>query len=129
MASVKSKNTKPEKIVRSLLHGLGYRFRIHKKDLPGNPDIVLPKYKTVLFVHGCFWHQHEGCPKSVRPQSRKDFWNTKLNENITRDKANLEKLRRFGWDVHVIWECQTFDLDQLKTYLITLMSEKTSGKE
>ena len=107
MASVRSTNTKPEKKVRTLLHAEGYRFRIHRKDLPGNPDIVLVKYKKVIFVHGCFWHQHIGCPKAKRPNTRKEFWDKKLNENIKRDKWNLLELEKFGWDSYIIWECQT----------------------
>jgi len=107
MASVRSKDTKPEKRVRFLLHALGYRFRIHRKDLPGNPDIVLVKYKKVIFVHGCFWHQHTGCPKANRPGTRKEFWDKKLNENIERDKRNLREIEELGWVSHIIWECQT----------------------
>lgn len=107
MASVRSKNTKPEKIVRSLLHAEGYRFRIHRKNLPGNPDIVLVKYNKVIFVHGCFWHQHIGCPKANRPNTRRGFWDKKLNENIKRDRWNLRELEELGWDSHIIWECQT----------------------
>ena len=107
MASVHSKDTKPERKVRSLLHALGYRFRICRKDLPGNPDIVLVKYKKVIFVHGCFWHQHAGCPKAKRPNTRKEFWDKKLNENIERDKRSLYELEELGWISHIIWECQT----------------------
>ncbi len=113
MASVGSTDTKPEKIVRSLLHRLGFRFRLHRKDLPGSPDIVLPKYKTVIFVHGCFWHQHKGCAKSKRPDTRKEFWNHKLDQNIIRDERNITTLNNMGWTVYVIWECQTFDIEQL----------------
>ncbi len=107
MASVRSKDTKPEKKVRSLLHAFGYRFRIHRKDLPGNPDIVLVKHKKVIFVHGCFWHQHDGCPKAKRPSTRKKFWDRKLNENIKRDKRNRRELEELGWISNIIWECQT----------------------
>lgn len=107
MASVGAKNTKPELLVRSLLHGLGYRFRLHRKDLPGCPDIILPKYKKIFMVHGCFWHQHPGCPKSKRPTTRVEFWDKKLDDNIARDKTNIQKLEGAGWTVHVIWECQT----------------------
>jgi DNA mismatch endonuclease (patch repair protein) len=117
MASVGSANTKPEKIVRSILHGLGYRFRLHRKDLPGSPDIVLPKYKKVIFVHGCFWHQHDGCPKSKRPTSRTEFWNKKLDGNIHRDKKNISQLQALGWTVDIIWECQTFDVKELRNCL------------
>lgn len=123
MASVKSSNTKPEIIVRSLLHRLGYRFRLHRKDLPGCPDIVLPKYKKVFFVHGCFWHQHQDCPKSKRPKSRKEFWDNKLDGNVKRDKQHLTKLGSMGWTVHVIWECQTFDLEQLQDKIKNIFND------
>jgi DNA mismatch endonuclease, patch repair protein len=107
MASVHSKDTKPERKVRSLLHARGYRFRIHRKNLPGSPDIVLAKHKKVIFVHGCFWHQHAGCPKANRPGTRKEFWDKKLDENIERDKRNLRELEKLRWICHTIWECQT----------------------
>ena len=104
MSSVKTKNTKPEILVRSILHKSGLRFRLHRKDLPGSPDIVLPKYKTAIFVHGCFWHGHD-CPKGRRPASNQEFWNEKLDKNIERDKANYISLQSLGWSVKVIWEC------------------------
>ncbi len=106
MAKIKGKDTKPEKIIRSLLHKMGYRFRLHRRDLPGNPDIVLPKYKKVIFVHGCFWHGHKGCPRSEKPSSNKNFWNEKLTKNIERDKQNQRKLNELGWVSLVIWQCQ-----------------------
>lgn len=118
MSRVKSKNTKPELMIRSILHKEGYRFRVHRKDLPGKPDIVLPRYKTVIFVHGCFWHQHEGCPDSKRPSTNIEFWNSKLNENIARDKKNKIKLRELGWEVFVIWECEIKDIENLKKKLL-----------
>ena len=104
MSSVKTKNTKPEILVRSILHKSGLHFRLHRKDLPGSPDIVLPKYKTAIFVHGCFWHGHD-CPKGCRPASNQEFWNEKLDKNIERDKANYISLQSLGWSVKVIWEC------------------------
>ena len=106
MAKIKGKDTKPEKIIRSLLHKMGYCFRLHRRDLPGNPDIVLPKYKKVIFVHGCFWHGHKGCPRSEKPSSNKNFWNEKLTKNIERDKQNQRKLNELGWVSLVIWQCQ-----------------------
>lgn len=106
MAKIKGKDTKPEKIIRSLLHKMGYRFRLHRRDLPGNPDIVLPKYKKGIFVHGCFWHGHKGCPRSEKPSSNKNFWNEKLTKNIERDKQNQRKLNELGWVSLVIWQCQ-----------------------
>ncbi len=106
MSRIRSKNTKPELIVRSLLHRLGFRFRLHVKDLPGKPDIVLPKYKTVIFVHGCFWHRHNDCKNSVIPKSRTKWWLEKLDGNVKRDKKALENLSVLGWKTIVIWECE-----------------------
>ena len=105
MSSVRSKNTKPEMYVRSTLHNNGLRFRLHRKDLPGSPDIVLTKFKTVIFVNGCFWHGHN-CPKGRRPASNLDFWNEKLDQNLRRDEENYTSLREMGWRVVVIWECE-----------------------
>ena len=106
MAKVKGKDTTPEKIVRRCLHKAGFRFRLHRKDLPGKPDIVLPKYKTVIFVHGCFWHGHEGCSRSRRPTTNVDFWIDKLDRNICRDQGYHAALREMGWKVIVVWECE-----------------------
>ena len=106
MSRVRGRDSAIEKTLRSLLHGKGLRFRKNVKSLPGKPDIVLPKYKTVIFVHGCFWHQHEGCRKSGRPTSNKEFWNTKLDGNIERDKKNIHLLKEAGWKVIVVWECE-----------------------
>lgn len=105
MSNVRSKNTKPELKVRSLLHRLGYRFRIHRKDLPGKPDIVLPKYHLAIFVHGCFWHQHPGCNRAKLPKKNRIFWEAKLIGNAKRDSVVQEKLKKIGWNVLVIWEC------------------------
>lgn len=105
MSSVRSKNTKPETAIRRLLHGRGFRFRLHRKDLPGKPDLVLPKYRTVIFVDGCFWHQHLGCRKSVLPKTNADFWQRKLASNVARDKLMVEQLQAQGWKVIRIWEC------------------------
>lgn len=123
MAAVRSKNTKPEKKVRSVLHSLGYRFRIHCKDLPGNPDIVLPKYKKIIFVNGCFWHQHPNCQKSKRPTTRRAFWDTKLDETIKRDKRNLKKLAYMGWSTHIIWECQIKSDANLENILLKIFAK------
>ncbi len=106
MSAVKGKDTKPEILVRKWLHAAGYRFRLHVKDLPGKPDIVLPKYKTVIFVNGCFWHQHAGCKHASIPTSNIDFWVKKLTSNIERDKKNYQELKKAGWTVTVIWECE-----------------------
>ena len=106
MSAIKSKNTKPEIAVRKLLHSMGYRFRLHRKDLPGSPDIVLPKYKTVIFVHGCFWHRHENCKYASTPKTRREFWENKFKSNVKRDKEIQEKIKNLDWRSVVIWECE-----------------------
>jgi DNA mismatch endonuclease (patch repair protein) len=113
MSKIKSKNTRPEIKVRSFLHQLGYRFRLHRNDLPGKPDIVLPKYKTVIFVHGCFWHRHQGCRYAYAPKSRVKFWEEKFQQNVARDRTKTEKLKQSGWFVMVIWECETKNNEKL----------------
>lgn len=117
MARVKNRNTTPELVVRKLLHRNGFRFRVQRKDLPGKPDIVLSKYHTVIFVHGCFWHSHPGCPRAARPASNTDFWNEKLDKNVRRDIEARDKLRSLGWRVLVIWQCQTKDLGSLEALI------------
>ena len=111
MSAIKSKNTKPEIKVRKILHSMGYRFRLHRKDLPGSPDIVLPKYKTIIFVHGCFWHRHENCKYASTPKTRQEFWEAKFRENINRDKLNQENLSSKGWKIIIVWECEIKDKD------------------
>ncbi|MCI8209408.1 very short patch repair endonuclease [Pseudomonas sp. S25] len=106
MSGIRGKDTKPELIVRSFLHAQGYRFRLHRKDLPGKPDIVLPRLKVCIFVHGCFWHRHVGCRYAVMPKSRVDFWTEKLEANVDRDRKTLENLDRCGWNVFIVWECE-----------------------
>lgn len=106
MSRIRSANTKPEIILRSVLHRLGFRFRVHRRDLPGRPDIVLPKYHTIIFVHGCFWHQHPGCVEAVRPKSNENYWTAKLEGNVKRDKKNCQALRHEGWRVFRFWECE-----------------------
>jgi DNA mismatch endonuclease (patch repair protein) len=106
MSRIRSRDTGPELLVRSALHRAGYRFRLHSKDLPGRPDIVLPKYRTVVFVHGCFWHRHPGCRFAYTPKSRVAFWNDKFRANVGRDRRNARALRAIGWKVITVWECQ-----------------------
>lgn len=106
MSRIKSKNTKPELRLRSFLHNLGFRFRVNRKDLPGKPDIVFRKYKTVIFVHGCFWHRHPNCKSASTPKSNTDFWEKKFAANVKRDRKNKEDLERMGWRVIIVWECQ-----------------------
>ena len=106
MSRIRSSNTKPEETVRKYLFSKGFRFRKNDKRYPGRPDIVLPKYKTIIFVHGCFWHCHAGCPDFVLPKSNHDYWKEKLERNRNRDCENIEKLRNSGWRVIVVWECE-----------------------
>jgi DNA mismatch endonuclease (patch repair protein) len=107
MAAIKGSNTRPERRVRSMLHALGYRFRLHRKDLPGKPDIVLPKYRTVIFVHGCFWHCHDCKYGSPKPATNAAFWAAKRAGNVMRDKNNTAQLESLGWQAETIWECET----------------------
>lgn len=120
MARVKNKNTAPEVQVRKLLHRLRYRFRLHRRDLPGSPDIVLPRHQKVIFVHGCFWHGHN-CPRGKRPATRREFWNAKLDKNRERDSANQRKLQELGWQVLVIWDCELKDEDALTSKLMEFL--------
>lgn len=106
MASVRQKNTRPEVLLRQALHRLGLRFRIHRRDLPGTPDIVLPSHRTVIFVHGCFWHRHEGCRRTTLPATKTAFWADKFSKNVERDRKVQKALITLNWRVVVIWECQ-----------------------
>lgn len=123
MARVRSKDTKPEMLVRRLVHGLGYRYRLHDKRLPGTPDMVFTGRKKVIFVHGCFWHRHPGCPLARLPKSRLDFWLPKLEGNRERDLRQLEALRAKGWEPMIIWECEVKDLDSLIQKLHGFLAE------
>lgn len=129
MAAVKSKNTKPEMQVRKILHSLGYRFRLHRKDLPGKPDIVLPKFKTVIFINGCFWHQHVGCKHASIPQTNTEFWEKKLSNNVERDRKNYQALFDMGWKVLVIWECEVKKLISDKVRLNEILNEESISKK
>ena len=119
MSRIRSKDTKPELIVRSFLHRMGYRFRLHRKDLPGIPDIVLPRYKSVILVHGCFWHRHPGCKYAYSPKSNVAKWNKKFEDNIQRDIQVKEELKVLGWTIITIWECEVLS----KTYEPTLIED------
>src|SRR4051794_13648069 len=103
MARIRGKATGPELRVRKAAHALGLRFRLHRKDLPGNPDLVFPRYRTVVFVHGCFWHQHRNCRRASKPKSRTEYWGPKLERNIARDLNNAQRLRDIGWRVAILW--------------------------
>jgi DNA mismatch endonuclease, patch repair protein len=118
MSRIHSKNTKPEKIVRSMLFSLGFRFRINRKDLPGKPDVVLPRYKTVIFVHGCFWHRHN-CKDATMPKSNTDFWEKKFSANVERDKRVKVELEDLGWRVITVWSCELKDMETLKSRLVS----------
>lgn len=107
MSRIRSKDTKPEIAVRSMLHRSGYRFRLHVKNLPGKPDIVLPKYNTIIFVNGCFWHRHQGCKYAYNPKTHVQFWRKKFKDNVVRQKAIIKKLNNLGWKVKIVWECET----------------------
>ncbi len=123
MSRIKGKNTKPELIVRKMMHGMGYRFRLHRQDLPGCPDIVLPKYGTVIFVHGCYWHRHKGCRLAYIPKTRVEFWTKKFEGNVKRDRKHRVELKKLGWNVGVIWECETQDHDILYGCIENIMDE------
>lgn len=120
MSRIKSTDTKPEKLVRSLVHRMGYRFRLHRKDMPGKPDLVLPRCNTVVFVHGCFWHGHT-CKSGHKPKSNKRYWNKKLDGNKERDRKNARALRRQGWKVIIVWECETANEAKLERRLRRLL--------
>lgn len=122
MSRIRDRDTKPEKRVRSLLHGMGYRFRLHRKDLPGRPDIVLPKYRTAIFVHGCFWHHHRGCKYAYQPKSRVEFWKEKFRQNVERDSRKKRALRKLGWRVIIVWECELEDSESLVKKLRNLQT-------
>lgn len=113
MSRVKGRDTKPEIVVRSIIHRMGFRFRLHQRDLPGTPDIVLPRHKKVVLIHGCFWHSHKGCSRSKRPTTNVEFWNSKIEGNIERDKRSCRSLRRMGWKVLVVWQCETRNPEKL----------------
>ncbi len=117
MSHIKGRDTGPERLVRRLLHRLGFRFRLHVRDLPGTPDIVLPKYKAVIFVNGCFWHGHEGCPRATIPATRRDFWIKKISAAKERDKRAEAALTAAGWRVLMLWQCELKDLAALEERL------------
>lgn len=133
MRQIKSRDMKPEVAVRKLVHALGFRYRLHRKDLPGKPDLVFPRLKAVIFVHGCFWHQHpiranRKCLDSRLPKSNLDYWIPKLSRNQARDKANIKDLKDLGWRVLVVWECETRDLSHLQSKIIMFLESKKSTR-
>ena len=128
MSKVRGYNTKPERLIRSQLHRQGFRFRINTPSLPGKPDIVLKKYNAIIFVHGCFWHNHKGCKKSKLPQTRKDFWQKKIADTVLRDQRNISDLAKQGWRIAVIWECRTKKMDDLDYTINELSKWLIEGK-
>lgn len=128
MSRIRGSDTKPELLVRKALHALGYRYRLHDKKLPGKPDLSFPGRRKVIFVHGCFWHMHEGCLLARMPKSRLDFWRPKFEGNRARDAGKLEQLRVLGWDVMVVWECELRDMDLLLMRLEAFLNENKGTK-
>jgi DNA mismatch endonuclease, patch repair protein len=128
MRAIRNKDTKPEMAVRSLVHGLGYRFRLHRADLPGKPDIAFPARRKVIFVHGCFWHSHN-CKSGLIPRSNQDFWLPKLRRNKVRDSKNLEALAEQGWKALVIWQCELRDSRSLRHKIMRFLGRRRSSKE
>ncbi|KIC07881.1 endonuclease [Leisingera sp. ANG-M1] len=123
MAKIRAKHTKPEMLVRRMVHGMGYRYRLHRKDLPGKPDLVFGPRRKVIFVHGCFWHLHD-CRAGRIPSSRRDYWEPKLLRNVERDAEHLAELEGAGWQVLTVWECETKDQEELEVRLRTFLSEQ-----
>lgn len=126
MARIRSSNTQPERALRSLLHGLGFRFRLHRTDLPGRPDMVLPCRKTVVFVHGCFWHRHQNCPRASTPKTNSAFWEAKFQANVARDTRVSATLEAMGWKVLTVWECELADISALETKLLKAIPGKNT---
>lgn len=128
MSRIKSANTIPEVLVRRFLFKEGFRYKLHDKKLPGKPDIILPKYKTVIFVHGCFWHCHKNCSYFIIPKSRKDYWIPKLEGNVKRDKKSLLELKKMGWKSIIVWECK-LKKDKREKELIKLLNKLKAIKD
>lgn len=118
MSRIRGRDTRPEMIVRRLAHRLGYRFRLHRRDLPGRPDLVFPSRRKVILVHGCFWHRHPGCRHATTPATNAAFWRSKFARNTERDRRVLQSLRTAGWDPLVVWECETRDVDRLASMIV-----------
>ena len=127
MSRVRSKNTSPEMRVRSQIHRLGYRYRLHVSGMLGNPDIVMPRYRTVVFVNGCFWHRHPQCRRASTPKTNTEFWKRKFKRNVERDEMVHASLRRDGWTVLVIWECQTHKSEELQSLLLDILPAKITS--
>lgn len=124
MSRIRGKDTTPERAVRSMVHGLGYRFRLHGRDLPGRPDLVLPRLRTVIFVHGCFWHRHARCRYATTPATRRAFWLEKFEHNVERDRRTAAALRRLGWSVITVWECQLRRPEKVRARLERMLEQR-----
>lgn len=122
MRQVRGKSTAPEKVVRSILRQMGFKYRANQQNLPGTPDIVLPARRKVIFVHGCFWHSHKNCIRARRPKTNRKYWTTKLDRNVARDSSNRRKLYRLGWRSLIVWECKTDDVEKLKRRISKFLS-------
>lgn len=128
MSRIRSRDTKPEMIVRRIAHRLGYRFRLHRRDLPGSPDLVFPRYSAIILVNGCFWHRHEGCRNASNPKSRVEFWEDKFRRNVARDRENQSALRDLGWRVLIIWECETRRPEELPGRIDSFLGGNRRGE-
>lgn len=126
MQAIRSENTSPELKLRSMLHREGLRFKLHEKSLPGRPDIVLPKYKTVIEVRGCFWHRHDGCKKATLPKSNIEYWQSKFSNTVARDKLNESQLLKLGWDVITVWECELSKIDNVVNRIVFRLKKSLS---
>ena len=126
MSRIRGRDTEPEMIVRRIAHGLGFRFRLHRRDLPGSPDLVFPRYRAAIMVHGCFWHRHPGCKYASSPKTRVRFWEDKFEGNVVRDRRNEDSLHELGWRVMVIWECETRDREAVAERISEYLGKTTS---
>jgi DNA mismatch endonuclease (patch repair protein) len=124
MSRIRGQDTRPERAVRSMVHGLGFRFRLHGRDLPGRPDLVLPRLRTVIFVHGCFWHRHARCRYATTPATRRAFWLEKFERNVERDRRTAKALRRLGWSVITVWECQLRRPEKVRARLERMLEQR-----
>ena len=129
MRRIRSKDTKPELVVRRMLHALGYRYRLHRKDLPGKPDLVFGRRRKAIFVHGCFWHQHDACREGRKPSSNSQYWGPKLDRNKQRDMEAYAKLRELGWSIEVVWECEIATLENLSDRLRRFLEDRRAVRQ
>ena len=129
MSRIRGRGTKPEIIVRRIAHNLGFRFRLHRKDLPGRPDIVFPRHRAVIMVHGCFWHRHPGCKHASSPKTRESYWKNKLEDNVARDRRNETALRELGWRIMVIWECETKDREAVAARIKSFLPQENGEQK